>query len=202
MGGIHMRILFLVAACLATAIPAPASPLHATFTGVNGVEAFGFSVSPYFGTLDGASITFFCDDFANEVTIGQSWLANSSTITPGSNLSQTRYGKTKDAISLYEQAAWLTAQFDTEPTSEYGDLQASIWQIFDLNAPEPSTKVWLNRAKDSYTAMSYAAFRVVTNTGPMKATGQVRSLSSGIPSPSPPPFFCSDRDCCVWWHSS
>ncbi len=181
-----MRLLVLAAACVAAATQIAASPLHATFTGENGVQAFGYYVSPYYGTLDGTPVIFFCDDFANEVTIGQSWLAKASTITPGSDLSQTRYGKTEDAIALYEQAAWLTAQFDTEPKSQYGDLQASIWQIFDANAPEPSTKIWINRAKDSYTSMSYANYRVITNTGPVKATGQVQEfiMRESVPEPA------------------
>ncbi len=79
--------------------------------------------------------------------------------TPGSDLSETRYGKSADALAIYEQAAWLTTQHQSQPTSQYGDLQATIWQLFDPAAPTPGSIVWAARAKENYASMVFTDFR-------------------------------------------
>jgi len=33
-------------------------------------------VSPYYGTMNGAPVTLFCDDVLHEVNFGQTWTAN------------------------------------------------------------------------------------------------------------------------------
>ena len=40
-------------------------PVTMVFTGVNGANDGQFYVSPYYGTLNGQSVTLFCDDIIN-----------------------------------------------------------------------------------------------------------------------------------------
>src|ERR1039458_3627772 len=113
-----------IAICLSTT-PSAAS-VQMTFDGVNGTQAFGVYVSPYFGTMDGTPVVLYCVDFSNEVQLGQQWDANLTPITPGADLGDTRFGAEPDALELYEQAAWLAQQFGSQAASQYGDIQATI----------------------------------------------------------------------------
>ena len=167
---------------LLTCVAAAASPIQVTLTGVNGAAAFGYYVGPYYGSYSSQKIALYCDDFANDSYIGQTWQANLSTITPGSDLSQTRYGGSANALQLYEEIAWLDTQFAGQSTSAYGDIHATIWQIFDpAQAPKPSSNYWLEQAQQNYQSMDFTSFRVITNVGPVLATGQVQEFLTILP---------------------
>lgn len=168
------------------------------FTGVEGTAAFGYYVGPYYGQLEGQNVSLFCDDFANEVNFGQTWQANLSKITAGSDLSQTRFGGGANALRDYQEIAWLDTQFSVQPSSQFGDIHATIWSIFDPGgAPHASSDHWLQLAQDSYQSMTYDDFRVVTNIGPVLPTGQVQEFltilapaidAGALPTPEPAPF--------------
>jgi MYXO-CTERM domain-containing protein len=175
-----------IAICLSTT-PSAAS-VQMTFDGVNGTQAFGAYVSPYFGTMDGTPVVLFCVDFSNEVQLGQQWNANLTQLSPGADLGDTRFGAEPDALQLYEQAAWLSLQFASQPTSQYGDIQATIWQLFDPDAPTPSSSYWLQQAGGNYASTDYGAFYIVTNTGPVQQYGQVQEfLTEILPVAAPEP---------------
>ena len=130
-------------------------------------------------------MSLYCDDFANEVNFGQTWQANLSKITTGSDLSQTRYGGVANAAVKYQEIAWLDTQFSTQATSQWGDIHATIWQVFDpTEAPTPSSSYWLQQAQQLYSTISYDSFRVVTNEGPVTRTGQVQEFITILPSNS------------------
>jgi len=175
-----------IAICLATT-PSAAS-VQMTFGGVNGAQAFGVYLSPYFGTMDGTDVVLFCVDFANEVQIGQQWDANLTPIASGADLGDTRFGAEPDALQLYEQAAWLALQFWSQPASQYADIQATIWQLFDTNAPAPSSSFWLDQAQANYASTNYGKFYIITNTGAVEQTGQVQEfLTDALPTAAPEP---------------
>src|ERR1700730_3577039 len=97
------------------------------FMNVNGANDGQYYVSPYYGTMNGQSVALFCDDIINEVTFSQSWDANVTDLATAVNsndFSQTRYGSVAGSAVLgnpalaYEEAAWLTMQFASNP----GDL--------------------------------------------------------------------------------
>jgi hypothetical protein len=192
-----LRLTVLLSSTLILAANMAAAPVQAAFTGVNGASAFGYYVSPYYGKLESSVVTLFCDDFENEVAFGQQWQANLSRITPGSDLSLTRFGARPNAITLYQEAAWLVDQFPSQPTASFGELQATIWRIFDPHSPAPSSDYWLLQAQDHYSSISYAKFSVVTNinatlTGPGQvqefitpSTGPASELSTSVPEPAP-----------------
>src|SRR5258708_33378459 len=70
-------------------------PVTMVFTGVNGANDGQYYLSPYSGTMNGQSVTLFCDDIINDVTFGQQWQANVTNLATAGNtndFSQTRYG--------------------------------------------------------------------------------------------------------------
>jgi hypothetical protein len=159
-----------------------------TFDGVNGAADFGYYVGPYYGTMNGAPVTLYCVDFANEVYWGESWQANVTSLESG-DLSNTRYGGAVDlpnAQTLYEEAAWLTTQYASHP-GDYGDIQATIWNLFDPGAPQPGSAYWAMMAAANYQTVNLSQFEIVTNIGPVLATGQVQEFlvdPPPIPEPS------------------
>ncbi|MBI1749876.1 MAG: PEP-CTERM sorting domain-containing protein [Acidobacteria bacterium] len=179
--------LFLPVLLLATAVHADSVTMK--FTGVNGAHDRHYYVSPYFGTMNGAPVTLFCVDLANSVHFGQVWQANLTTITNGSNLSHTRYGSMSNALALYQQAAWLVAQFPSHPT-DYVNLQYALWNLFNPSrAPDTGgSNSWLALAAANYGSMNFQSFRVVTNVGPVRRTGQVQEFITTVPAaPMPEP---------------
>lgn len=163
-----------------------AIPIDVAFTGVNGTAAFGYYVGPYYAELETESVSIYCDDFANEVSFGQKWQANLTTITSGSDLSNTRYGGVADALQKYQEIAWLDTQFAVQPTTQYGDIHATIWDFFDpQQAPTPSSDYWLQMAKKNYQSINYDNFRIVTNVGPVKLTGQVQEFVTILSASTP-----------------
>ena len=160
---------------LLSVFPLQSSPIEATFVGTNGAIGFGYYVGPYYGILGQQSVELDCIDFANEVRFGQQWAANLSHINTQSDLGDTRFGSRVNALQLYQEAAWLTVQYSLNPGS-YADIQATIWQLFDTFAPNPSSGYWLSQAEATYASRSYENFFVVTNVGPVNPTGQVQEF--------------------------
>jgi len=163
-----------------------------TFDGVNGAQMFGVYVGPYYGTMNGTPVELFCVDFANEVNFGQQWDANLTPVAFGADLGDTRYGAAPGALELYRQAAWLAQQFASQPASQYGDIQATIWQLFNEAAPTPSSSLWLEQARSNSAWTDYGDFRIVTNTGPVQLSGQVQEFlmrtQPNAPEPSTLPL--------------
>jgi hypothetical protein len=99
----------------------------------------------------------FCDNFNNEISIGHDYSAYLSTLTTGSDLSQTRFGsnmswRTIDisdgdpndladstilndagALARYPVAVFLVFQYQTGRGSnaDNNGIQAAIWDIMD-----------------------------------------------------------------------
>jgi hypothetical protein len=180
------RFLALCLTLLCLCAELNANTVSMIFDGASGATDFGSYVGPYYGRMNGQPLDIFCVDFANEVTPGQQWDANLTAITPGSDLADARYGRVPEAVDLYEQAAWLIMQFATQPQSEYADIQASIWKLFNSDAPEPGSPAWLTRARNNYNSGSYDDFRIITNTGPLLPTGQVQEFLTRVPAETAP----------------
>ena len=183
----NLRKAWLLLPILLIATAVHADSVTMQFTGVNGAHGGGYYVSPYYGTLNGLPVTLYCVDIANTVHFGQVWQANLSTITNGSNLSGTRYGGLPNALTLYQQAAWLINQFPTH-TSDYVNLQYALWNLFNPSlAPDSAgSNAWLALAAANFGSISFGNFRVVTNTDPVYLTGQVQEFIIIVP-PSPVP---------------
>jgi hypothetical protein len=183
------------------------NPVTAVFQGVNGANDGSYYVSPYYGTINGQSATFYCVDFNNEVNFNQTWSAN---LTPMSgNLGDTRYGNPTNVATLsltdpyyseftpeqlYEQAAWLTTQMGqfmgpnylSNPTDVNNliAIQYAIWDLFDPNAPSNSAaQGWILLAQENFGSINPNNFEILTNLPPVELTGQVQEFIVTSPEP-------------------
>jgi PEP-CTERM motif len=151
-----------------------------------------------YGTSNAQTVGLFCDDINNDVSIGQVWTANVTSLASG-NLSNTRYGSSTNpnysnptaALMLYEQGAWLVSQFGSH-TADYVSLQYALWDLMSPGA-EPTNyagtdgiKVsqWLTWAAANYNQINPANFEIVTNIGPLQYQGQVQEFIVQAPEPA------------------
>jgi len=170
-----MKSLLLALSLFTACCRSDAIPIEATFVGVNGAEGFGYYVGPFYGRLEQQSVVLYCVDFQNDVYFGQQWAANLSHVNMQSDLVNTRFGSAPDALQLYQQAAWLTRQYVSNSAAT-ADIQATIWRLFDIYAPAPSSHYWLDLAQANYASTDYRDFFVVTNVGPVNPAGQVQEF--------------------------
>ncbi|MEX2281336.1 MAG: PEP-CTERM sorting domain-containing protein [Gemmatimonadota bacterium] len=128
------------------------------------VTAFGYYVGTYTGAMGptySQTVELNCVDFFHHVSLGQKWTANITRL--GDDLSATRAGPIfTNALDLYRQAAWLITQYAGQTATEIGDIQTTIWSLFDKNgtvtpnAPSPATALPDWRALAQLNFQSYA----------------------------------------------
>ncbi len=169
-------------------------PVQMVFQGVNGANDGQYYVSPYYGTMNGQTVTLFCDDILNEVNFGQTWSANVTNLATAVNntdFSQTRYGSAAGSAVLgnpalaYEEAAWLTTQFASNP-GDLVNLQYALWDIMNPGVRgngNLDVQNWLLLASENYGSINLNNFEIVTNCGPLTLTGQVQEFI--VPTPEP-----------------
>jgi hypothetical protein len=168
-----MRLIYNAAALLFLAAAAEANPVqfdtgayNFALTGGGGGES---------GVLDSdLSVETFCDNFNNEIDIGQDYSADLSTLTTGSDLSHTRFGSNTswktinisgdaadsaiingaNALARYQMAAFLASQYQIKQGSNAfnNGLQAAIWDILD-----PSSSPAAPTYADAQQALAEAA---------------------------------------------
>jgi hypothetical protein len=169
-------------------------PVQMIFQNVNGANDGQYYVSPYYATMNGQTVTLFCDDIINDVNFGQKWWANVTnlgTAVNTNNFSQTRYGSVAGSAVLgnpalaYEEAAWLTTQFASNP-GDLVNLQYALWDIMNPGARgvgNSDVQNWLLLASENYGTINLSNFEIVTNCGPLTLTGQVQEFL--VPTPEP-----------------
>jgi hypothetical protein len=119
-----------------------AAQQQVTLTGVNGVNAHGVYIGPYFGSTPGMpTLDLICDDYLDGVNIGDTWNAYftnvGSGILGGSLLGQTRWGQVfgTGATDMYVRAIWLAEQLGTQPTSQWSGIHGALWDTFTGYGP-------------------------------------------------------------------
>ena len=147
--------LFLIICCASV----NASADTFTLLGSTGVTTSnGTVVGPLTGLLNATTVSAMCNDFDNHVEFGQTC---DVTVRSFSEL-------TGDTLQRYQAAAWLSMQFATTDTSQWGDIQFAAWRLFS-NAPSLDTDgsdVWLAQALgQDYSNFDFSAFRILTPTG-------------------------------------
>ncbi|CAN5538460.1 hypothetical protein BH09GEM1_BH09GEM1_01530 [soil metagenome] len=186
-----MRLRIAALALLATtlsAVPAQASTQFKFLNGGTDV-AFGFYVGPYnglSGTPPNVPVTLNCVDFFHEVTNGQIWQGNISSLQTGAGVgTYTRYND----LSAYRRAAWLTTQYGVGGTSQIANIQATIWNLFTGTPTPPAASnapYWANLSLAHATDAS-AGFYVVTDVnkvfGASGGTCRNVSYAAGVDNP-------------------
>lgn len=182
------RLLLASALSLAPLTGSAQSSGTITFqpSGVGQPTALGYYVGPFWGTLASdptkPTIDLFCVDVLNAINFGYTWTANFTNLASG-DLSLTRHGDGK--ASKYQQAAYLASMYQAPgvTSSQYGGLQAAIWNLLNPGYPNGGTNVlstsseayWLGQANSWYngggaSAFDFSKWTVVTD---VSAAGRV-----------------------------
>ena len=185
---------------------------QSTFT-ITGAHPYNYSmggvfVSPYQATITTGVDTYsglvICDDFTDEVTIPETWQADSSTVGASGaangmfesdSYSYTLLGNTfsYSGAQGYDAVAWLANQLIT--TGNYADqiqaaeLSFAMWTIFDPGAINYVTGVGAltqSQVENQVVADIRSAFSDGTYTGP---TVTVWTPTSWVGDPSRPQEF-------------
>lgn len=151
----------------------------------------GFYVGPYNLTVATHFESLVCDDFVDEISVGEEWNANVYTF---SDLSQTKYATA--GLQSYGQAAWLYEEGLLNP-SRWGDINYAIWAVFNPIPAEASggwtagSSNWLATAQQqTFTADEFPNIDIYTPTqltganAPQEFLGDPANSSSAIPEPS------------------
>jgi hypothetical protein len=128
-----------------------------TLTGVyNWNSLDGIYDSPYTATINGVSEDVICDDFADEVSIGENWKVNPAGTISATSTSTGLFGP--ESSVQYQEVAWLSEQLGTYLTNPQtaadvamqGDISYAIWAVFDSNGVN-GVKSWLQSYGDTTT---------------------------------------------------
>ena len=112
-----------------------------------------YAISPYSGTVNGATVQLYCDDFNDTINFGQQNISVYSTSLSTANTSttvlqaDTRYGKANSpgsayasttGTTLYDEMAWLATQMQhtagtTNGSANNTALQEAIWALTDAS---------------------------------------------------------------------
>lgn len=187
-----LKRLAVAALCLMAATPVAAQTQWRFLSGGT-VTAFGYYVGPYTGGT-GANyatrVTLNCVDFFHEVRVGQTWTANHTYLGNSSNLSNTRFGSITNALAMYQQAAYLTTMYRSNPAwnpTETAAIQAAIWRIFGGSATPYHSQMnyWLDQARQNYRTLDYSQFYVVTDVNKANPNS-VQEFIAWDPNAPPP----------------
>lgn len=157
--------LFSIALAVAAMVPAVASAQtqKLQLTSISGAaSAFGTAVGPYQVTATangalytaGTSFTVFCVDYVNHIGFNSPYTANVTSLG-ASSFGNTRFGAAE--LTDYRKAFYLTTRFAANPTSQWGDIHATIWALFASGGPTPSSNAWLTVATNWYTTTGATA---------------------------------------------
>jgi hypothetical protein len=129
-------------------------------TGVNGNNYAGIYIGPYDIQVghNGPTSGMICDDFNDDVGIGNTWTAKPVSVS-GGTLSQTMFGGQQGALQGYEEVAALSYAilFNNQSSTTTALMQYAIWAIFSPT----QVQNWLkandgsNYASDWATIQSY-----------------------------------------------
>lgn len=154
-------------ALLCFALPVGATTLNYDLGSTGNKDGSGNLVWPYKGNLGGPEISFLCDDFTHDVSPGNSFTVNISTI---SNLTGSRFGSVSAATSLYEEVAFLASYLPTASVADIGNIQDAIWSIFSTGTPTTNLagatrtiSQWRALAVSNYQGKDYSLFRIATD---------------------------------------
>ncbi|HEX6560184.1 MAG TPA: hypothetical protein VF021_11995, partial [Longimicrobiales bacterium] len=167
---------------LATALSAQTASAQIPLKFISGgtVTAYGYYVGPYTGATGvgyTTPIVLNCVDYFHHIAVGQTWTANVTNLG-SSNLSNTRFGPAfANAATLYRQAAYLTTLYAGKTNAQIGQIQATIWRLFDPNLavnptpPDPGTNIWLTMAQQNYQTINAHNFAILTDVNKLNANG-------------------------------
>ncbi len=175
-------VLFLFALLLGLGCASSASADTVKLIKLGEQFAPGEFAGPYQATLNGDPITMVCVSFDRHVRVGQTWEVSVNEITL-SGVANALYGGTANALSKYQQAAFLTDQLALNP-NENGAIQTAIWKLFNAATPDfGNAGAWLALAQNQdFSGYDFSKFRILTPTD-RSAGGPQENLTT-VPEPT------------------
>ncbi len=170
-----------IALLLALATVASAAPLYTTqttLTAADGPDINGVISSPYTLQLGEETVSAWCDDFLDQITLAQTWQANvySGTAVEGA------YFPTSDYAPMF----WLVVQGNANPLARI-DIQQALWSIEDLDyVGTVASSSWLAEARREAPHVDPSLFRVISGAVQSGARAQefiLEVTSSPVPEP-------------------
>jgi len=132
-----MLILALTGAAQVSRAETVTVTMLGTPTGVNDGHDY---VTPYevaLGTFPNSTLQLVtCYDVLDEVSIGDVWQANLSTL--GAAVASGYFSGRTNALAGYEEIAWLSSQTYSNPDQEIA-LQHAIWDVFGTAPPDQNS---------------------------------------------------------------
>ncbi len=176
---------------------ASASSVTVTLTGAGGVISNDGSVfvGPYQLQVAGQTVNAPCDDYSDEIWVGESWQANEVPLT-ASGVNSALFGSQPNADHLYLEAAYLTSLFGKEPTSDYNDISYAIWGLFEPAALassnyEAGANAFLTQAENAQLNFSeFSGWQILTPVNGSQSEGgrpQEFIVPVGNPTATPEP---------------
>lgn len=143
----------------------------------------GIYVSPYTATVNGVVNTpVICDDFVDEVTLGESWSTSVGTV--GSTATGL-FGE--ENIQGYGEVAWLSEQLLANSSNALlqGQISYAIWSVFEGGA----VTSWLNTYGDTTTeaGVTYWLAQAAANVPGPGSGSTFSNVTVYTPSPSGAP---------------
>lgn len=147
MSVVLLGILFVSTAAMATTATI-------TFTGTGSNSGGGYSVYPYYFTVNNTqNVSLMCDAYGNSITTGQSWTAN---VYNFANLAteSVLFSGLSNYVTLYKEAGWLYLQMGSNPDSnKAAAINYAIWGLFNSNAK--SNSAYTTLVGGGYTAAGW-----------------------------------------------
>ena len=128
-----MRLSFTVGIALAIltlTTMAVAAPVNVNYNGPAGGQFGGYYTQPYSLTINGSiNVLAMCDTFNRDVNPGDHWPAIIYNLTGGANIDNTLFGGMPNALTDYEQAAYILKNYSSVP-----EANAVVWDTFLPNS--------------------------------------------------------------------
>jgi len=157
-------------------------------TGLPSTTYSGYYVGGLTGNINGGySMQFYCDDFATTTYVPSSFAVAINNL---SDISQTKFGGTTDALLKYQQVGWLLGEMANHP-AEVGPIQFAAWSILTPSTPAvPGASEWVAAARGINPAnYDFSSVRIYTATN-TKNQEFVSGGAHALPEPNVLPLFC------------
>lgn len=188
-------LLTAVAAIGIASSAARAQTVDLKFKAAGSTAAYGVYVGPYTAVVESDPgkpvIDIFCVDYFNHINVGQSFTAHKTVLDGTQSLANTRFGSMSNALFRYREAAWLTTQFAVTPNNQWGDIHATIWNIFGASFTPNGT--WGTQAANfvnNNPNYGWGAFTVLSDENiqhgrlGVAGTGGVQEFVTTTPEPA------------------
>ncbi len=158
----------LTTVLLLTSLPVAADRIDVQFVGVGGQNQNGFYTYPYYLRLNnGSSTSAICDDFYDNISVGDMWQAHMTELSSG-DVSKTMFGN----LQLYQEAAYLLEHINSNNPDQWGNINWAIWKIFDPNIDpgagnEDGVNYWLTQAQTAdLSKVDFSGIEILTPNQP------------------------------------